>query len=278
MFRRSRFFGAIELTQQSETIAAMLKVAEGMSTCGSQTDKKKSAQALVAKTLFAMMNPKKSKSALVENYFTRSANEVIRTLEVADKMVKKAQTENLKRTYSQRGDNSPPSKEPGAEGVPDKYPDPSTYSSYSDCVDDLTSNYHVDSGVAANFCKSVNPDENQSGPKTAVRKVNHGFGGGSSVIKTTIPQRGTVKQASTEIPVWAKLMTGITHSENLDMGTATNVRSASYDNPIYNQTIADIIYSNREARYSNNNTKAIKSAASSKIPAWARALNLDSVE
>lgn len=43
-------------------------------------------------------------------------------------------------------------------------PDPSKYESYSQCVDDLTTNYSVDKNISAEFCKQVNPDADMSRP------------------------------------------------------------------------------------------------------------------
>ena len=140
----------------------------------------------------------------------------------------------MKRSYPQRGDNSPASKGPG--GVIDKQFPVSGYENYSQCVEGLVNDLSLDCTSAENECAThFGGAETSSGAgkKTANRKTYPTMKT-SKVIQVHSARKLAMEgieygqhlksaEVEPEVPAWAETMIG--GPPNLRSGS-TNIRSA----------------------------------------------------
>jgi hypothetical protein len=246
-------------TNEIRQVSAALEAVYNRVNCADPEKRMRIAKRVVADILKSN-NGVRSSNNTQRNWLIRNAEDILKRTypEYTDKNV-------VDKSYSKGPDASF-----GKGPYNIKLPDPSSFSSYSDCVDRLTSDppdgLNIDRGVAEQHCRSINPDAGQSGPS----KTTAGDDGSSYVgrkTKTLIPPKGTIT------PAWASSILDAEAIKPTAPIAARNVKSASsnynYNQAIYNTSISDILAERNSLKESKRSR--LLQASHSEIPAHVRA-------
>jgi hypothetical protein len=252
--------------QQIYNLASSIKTLSGF-VKGSRDQQVKQAQKLVNAILENKGNNLRSSTALDRNFWIRAAQEVYKQSDSG--------------TYNQPQNKSITNTTAAPALSREKIPPASNYESYSECVNDLTTNYRASQAVAERYCKSVNSD-GQIGPDQPVSgKSATGYDNEtqcvSMLVQQGIEQQSAIqsckvlfqgpssevkgsRKKSASVPYYQKVY-DYTHNQlSPETPTTTNVKSASLPDFLITQ-LNSPTHRNRLYQAKKESTRSLKSAS-----------------